>query len=66
MNILKQGQRIRYVISDLTGYGKIVGIASNSLPIIGISYIIEPDVPINNEVYQYTHFVAFENQLTVN
>lgn len=59
---LKQGQRIRFEISDLKGDGKIVGVANNGHPIIGVLYIIEPDIPINNSVYNYSHIVAWENQ----
>lgn len=60
---LKQGQKVEFHIGDLTGTGKIVGKALNDQPIIGGTYIIEPDTPIRNEVYDYTHFVAQENQL---
>ena len=60
---LKQDQRVKFHIGDLTGEGKIVGKALEELPIIGGTYIIEPDQPIKNEVYDYTHFVAQEIQL---
>jgi hypothetical protein len=60
---LKQGQRIEFDINGLKGEGKIVGVATNGAPIIGKSYIIEPDVRISNEVYDYSHFVAWEFQL---
>lgn len=60
---LKQGTRIKYNINnELKGTGKIVGVAHNDLPIIGVTYIIEPDTPIKNEVYDYSHFVLPENQ----
>lgn len=59
---LKQGTRIEFEIADLKGEGTIVGLATTGHPIIGKTYIIEPDVPINNEVYDYTHFVAWESQ----
>lgn len=36
--------------------------ALNGLPIIGQLYIIKPDQPINNDVYDYTHFVAWRNK----
>ena len=64
---LKQGQRVEFNINELNGKGKIVGIATNGLPIIGKSYIIEPDPNfiVSNEVYDYTHFVAWENQLKI-
>ena len=62
---LKQGQRVEFRIGDLTGKGKIVGKALNDQPIIGGTYIIEPDSSIRNEVYDYTHFVAQEIQLVL-
>lgn len=62
---LKQGQRIEYDIDTLHGFGKIVGKATNGQPIIGCSYIIEPEEPITSEVYPYTHFVAWEVQFKV-
>lgn len=60
---LKQNQRVSFKINDIQGKGKIVGMATSGSPIIGKSYIIEPDEPISNEVYDYSHFVAFEYQL---
>ena len=62
---LKQGQRVEFRIGDLTGKGKIVGKALTDQPIIGGTYIIEPDNSIRNEVYDYTHFVAQEIQLVL-
>lgn len=62
---LSQGQRVEFNILDLSGKGKIVGIATNGDPIIGITYIIEPDRSISIESYPYSHFVAFESQLIV-
>ena len=63
MKDLKQGQKIEYhVDGSLHGFGKIVGKAKNDLPIIGGTYIIEPEEPINSDVYPYTHFVLFETQ----
>lgn len=65
MEDLKQGTNIKYDVQTLKGEGKIVGIASNELPIIGKLYIIEPNEPINSDVYNYTHFVAYENQIEI-
>lgn len=62
---LKQGQRVEFRIGDLTGTGKIVGKALTDQPIIGGTYIIEPDISIRNEVYDYSHFVAQEIQLVL-
>ena len=62
---IKQGERVEFKIADLTGKGKVVGKAMNELPIIGATYIIEPDEPISNEVYDYSHFVANETQINI-
>ena len=62
---LKQGTRVEYNTQELKGIGTIVGIGMNALPIIGKMYIIQPDNPISNETYDYTHFVAWENQFKV-
>lgn len=63
MEKIKQGQRVEFNVHDkLQGVGKIVGKAKEDLPIVGGTYIIEPDEPIINESYPYTHFVLFENQ----
>jgi len=63
MKNLKQGQRIEFHITDdLNGTGIIVGIATLDFPIIGATYIIQPDNSIRSETYDYTHFVAFESQ----
>ena len=55
---LKQGQRVEFNLGTLNGTGTVVGKAMSDQPIIGGTYIIEPDEPIRNEVYDYTHFVA--------
>lgn len=60
---LKQGQRVKFNVGGLKGVGKIVGKALEDQPIIGGTYIIEPDEPIRNETYDYTHFVTQQNQL---
>jgi len=57
---LKQNQRVKFSIGDLNGTGKIVGKSLTDQPIIGGTYIIEPD----NETYDYTHFVSPEIYLT--
>jgi len=59
---LKQGQRIEFKVDQLEGFGKIVGKANNGQPIIGSLYIIEPEVPITNEIYPYSHFALWETQ----
>lgn len=62
---LKQGTRVEYDVQTLKGKGTIVGVAVVEQPISGQCYIIEPDEPIRNEVYDYTHFVAWGVQLKV-
>jgi hypothetical protein len=60
---LKQGQRIKYDVNEeVRGTGTIVGKATNNVPILGGIYIIQPDIPINNGMYNYSHFVLPENQ----
>jgi hypothetical protein len=60
----KQNQKVEFNIpASVSGYGKIVGVATNGDPILGRTYIIEPDSPISNEAYQYSHFVCFETYL---
>lgn len=65
MSILKQGTRIEFDIQSFKGKGTIVGVATNSHPIIGTSYIIEPDEKLESEIYDYTHFVAWEFQFKI-
>jgi hypothetical protein len=61
MENLKQGTRVEFDIQSFKGKGTIVGVATIGQPIIGKSYIIEPD----EKVYDYTHFVAWECQFKV-
>jgi len=64
--MLKQGTKVKFnSASSIEGTGKIVGIASNGAPVIGRSYIIEPDQSISNETYPYSHFILFENMFDV-
>jgi hypothetical protein len=64
-NELKQDQRVEFCIGELKGKGKIVGKALTEQPWIGGTYIIEPEVSIRNEVYDFTHFVVQEIYLKV-
>ena len=64
MGNLKNDQRVSFNRAGLVGEGKVVGLIG-SFPITGGRYIIEPDKPINNEVYDYSHFVCDEIDLTV-
>jgi hypothetical protein len=63
MEELKQGTKIEFDVQSLTGTGKIVGIATVAMPLIGTLYIIEPDEPINSEAYDYSHFTAWGCQI---
>ena len=64
MEKLKQEQRVHFEMGNIVGDGKIVGVCTTEMPILGYKYIIEPDQPITNEVYPYSHFTIFQNQLT--
>jgi hypothetical protein len=64
--MLKQGTKIKFnSASPIEGTGKIVGVATNAMTFIGRSYIIEPDKPISNETYPYTHCVLYETMFDV-
>lgn len=70
MSELKNGTRVKYDVNisstdRLTGNGTIVGMATTGTAILGINYIIEPDIPISNEAYDYKCFCMFEKFLTV-
>lgn len=60
MDTLKQGTRVEFGYQIIKGKGTIVGLATDGQPIIGKFYIIEPDDPINNKAYNYTHFCLYE------
>ncbi len=60
MRKFAQGQKVSYQIGNLSGTGKVVGMALTEQPVIGGTYIIEPDEPISNEAYEFSHFVAQE------
>jgi hypothetical protein len=63
---LTQGTRIGFNLDGKTrGTGMIVGVALSTLPVIGYTYIVEPDIPITNETYPYSHFVANETQIEI-
>ena len=65
MENLKQGTRVEFDVQSFKGKGTIVGVATNGQPIIGKSYIIEPDEKLKSESYDYSHFVAWECQFKV-
>ena len=57
---MKQDQKVTFDNGVVKGTGKIVGVATNSLPVIGRTYIVEPDQPIKNETYNYSHIAMQE------
>jgi hypothetical protein len=58
-----QDQRVAFNNGVIKGTGKVVGVALSEQPIIGTTFIIEPDEPISNSTYPYTHFVCAELHL---
>lgn len=60
---LPQGTYVHFKIDPIEGNGKIVGIANTGLPILGKTYIIEPDIPLTD--HPYSHFICPEIYLTV-
>lgn len=62
MGNLKDTQRVSFNKGGISGEGKVVGLVGE-FPITGGRYIIQPDKPINNEVYDYSHFVCDEIDL---
>lgn len=60
-----QNQRVAFDNGTIKGTGKVVGVALSEQPIIGATFIIEPDEPITNSTYPYTHFVCTELHLKV-
>lgn len=65
MERLKQGQRVNFKLTGLEGTGTIVGMSMTEQPVIGGTYIIEPDFPINNEEYDYSHFTLPQVYITL-
>lgn len=54
--VYKQGDRVYYDNGTVSGYGTVCGQSSNSVVLLGATYIIEPDVPFDPSVYDFTHF----------
>lgn len=61
MEKLAQGTLIEYDTQGLKGKGIVVGMTSENFS----SYIIEPETPIKNDTYPWTHFVCPESNLKV-
>jgi hypothetical protein len=57
----EQNQKIQYDVPGvMKGTGKIVGLSHAGSAIIGMGYIIQPNVEINNDTYPFSHFTCFE------
>lgn len=55
--VYKQGDRVYYDNGTVSGYGTVCGQSSSPVVVLGATYIIEPDVPFDSSVYDFTHFV---------
>lgn len=65
-NELKQDTRVQYNINDkISGEGKVCGIVASNDPSGEKVYIVQPDAPINNEGYGFSHFAAYQSQLKI-
>jgi len=65
--MIEQGQVVRFSItSDISGVGRVCGLSTIELPVIGCGYIIEiiSAENIDRVTYPYTHMVVFQNQIT--
>jgi hypothetical protein len=58
LETLEQGQRVKFTFDngETIHTGKICGISSNSLPVMGKTYIVEPD----NKIGDYSHVAVPE------
>ena len=65
-NTYNQGDRVHFDnTAGLEGFGFIRGIAIAGVPMLGSTYIIEPDdLDLTQFGYQYSHFVLAEFFLT--
>ena len=64
----EQNQRVYFNLDGkIKGWAKICGSATEEMPVIGRSWIIEPEdpVPFNKVIYPFTHITAFSCQLDV-
>lgn len=55
--VYKQGDRVYYDNGTVSGYGTVCGQSSNSVVLLGATFIIEPDVKFDPSVYDFTHIV---------
>lgn len=63
-SMLIQNDRVSCVVGGNLVTGRVCGKTGGDLPLLGGTYIIEPDQPIANEVYPYSHFTMDERGLT--
>lgn len=65
MTKYKQNEDVCYTLSGTTGRGKVVGLATVNLPVLGPTYIVE-DTSGNfpSEEYPFTHIVCPEMWLS--
>lgn len=63
----QQGQRVYYNLDGdkIKGWATIRGCATEEMPVIGRSWIIEPEkpTPFDEKVYPFSHITAFSCQL---
>jgi hypothetical protein len=62
----EQGQRVYFNLTGtIRGWAKICGAATDELPPLGRSWIIEPEepVPFSKTTYPFSHITAFGSQL---
>ena len=63
----RQDERVMFDNGVQKGAGKIMGVATTELPVLGCSYIIEPDDPVSAGIevacYPFKCFVVAECHL---
>jgi len=52
----KQGDRIYFDNGSVKGFGTICGQSSNPVVLLGATYIVQPDIPFDPNIYDFTHF----------
>ena len=55
-----QGDCVKFSIGNLHGIAQVCGKSTTAQPIIGESYILRPEPPLNAPSYPFTHFVCPE------
>lgn len=57
----KEGDKVDFVLPNITGTGTIKGKALQPQAAVGAAYIVEPQESLPG--YDYTHILVFESQL---